>query len=779
MQDDALKPKRGSSRRKGDEFQDLTALRIIVELYLAGQDFRVFLEYEKAQAIDDIVVFVANDMRAVQAKYAIDPLAVYVPDDFTEEESRTYFGAYASGWRKARATHATHHLTIELLSNRGRDTSLEGIIGADGKFTAEFIEDRVRKGAKKFRAKLQKVCAFTGPDPDAQFREFLTAFHFRLRQKTREELRTFIEAELLDHQLGISDRRVFLELVEMIERHAIDLHAPITPKELDNIFQASQRRYLLPQTFPVDKTRFVEIPTFHDLLKRKIDQTAGGYIVVTGLPGSGKSTSLSECFDSLGRNPKFSVCRYFCFVNPNDISARLRVEAEALRVNLLSELNRLFPNVLNRRHDYGEHHFLEVLTTLGQELSSQQRKLVILLDGLDHAERDREVRESVLRALPPALPAGVIIVVGTQELRNWEPLALREGREANHVPIPLFSLAETERYLVEKHQLALNSTAIQQLHDKGRGLPLYLRYVATWLKQHSGDISSLDAMPQTGDGDIRSYYERLWANFEREGRSDSRYLCGVLAVLRFPIKPEELMGFQDSVAAQNFHSAMQALAHLLRNENNQISIFHDSFRVFVGNKLDGSTKHRIASGIAAKLKTEKGSGRWFAHVFHYFHEAGDDDYVIAEVNRPFVDFALQRCRPAEEITASIDAAVKAAVRKKDVVQLARLGSLHFRTHDRLENQFDYSSLAKVQLALGRIGDVLNFCCQPKERRWLVKREVADQVMIWCARTNNRDLGERLFRISLETHEHAPAPAVMGIYSREPLHYLGELSSLNL
>jgi hypothetical protein len=86
------RPKRGSSRRKGDEFQDLTALRLVLELYIAGEDFRVFLEYEKAEAIDDIVIFTGKSIRAIQAKYAVDPLAVYVSDSFTQKDSRTYFG---------------------------------------------------------------------------------------------------------------------------------------------------------------------------------------------------------------------------------------------------------------------------------------------------------------------------------------------------------------------------------------------------------------------------------------------------------------------------------------------------------------------------------------------------------------------------------------------------------------------------------------------------------------------------------------------------------------
>jgi hypothetical protein len=139
---------------------------------------------------------------------------------------------------------------------------------------------------------------------------------------------------------------------------------------------------------------------------------------------------------------QFAVCRYYCFVSSNDDFARLRLEAEALRVNLLSELHRQFGDMLERRHDYSEHRFAEVLKELGRSLSEEGRKLVVLLDGLDHAERDLLVRDSVLRGLPTALPPGVLFVVGTQELKNWAPLGLREGRERRHVPI---SLCTSER----------------------------------------------------------------------------------------------------------------------------------------------------------------------------------------------------------------------------------------------------------------------------------------------------------------------------------------------
>jgi len=761
-----LRNKRGSSRRKGDEFQDLSALRIVLELYRDGADFCAHLEYEKAEAIDDIVVFTEQNIRAVQAKYAVDPLSVYVPDDFTDQKSRTFFGKYAEGWRKAKIEHPGRNITVELLSNKSRDSQLEQIIGADGRFTAEFVSGKQRKELKVFRDKLKTACAFSGAGADGEFEAFLNTFHFHLGQRSREELRGYLEGEVLDHKLGISDRAVFLQLMELVEQHAVDLHEPITRAHLENIFQTAQKRFLLPQVFPVDAVHFVQVPTFCESLQRQIEATDGGYVVVTGLPGSGKSTSLSKFFDGLENDKRFVICRYFCFVSPNEDASRLRLEAEALRVNLLSELYRQFRGDIDRRHDYSEHRFSEVLAELGKILVSENRKLVILLDGLDHAERDQLVRDSVLRALPVSLPRGVVVVVGTQELNNWQPLALSEGRDARHVPIPLFTLNETRAYLVQKHTLALDESWIERIHVRSQGLPLYLRYVAGWLCDNEGDPATLEGMPEGGDGDIRKYYERLWSTFGQAEMSHGRHLCAVLTILKFPVHENELADFQKAIPTVDLHSALRAVAHLLRKEEKHLSVFHDSFRVFVNNKLDQLTRQSVVRDILAKLKGEHGSSRWFTHTFRYALDSGDFDYVLAEVNRKFVDLALQHCRPATEILAAICIAAESAARNQDLVSLAKLGSLHFRTKEGLD-QFSYSLLAKIQLALGRVDDVLGFCYRSHEQRWLVDKHVADQVMIWCAETGRLALGEQLFRIYLDTHDAPPSARVLGIYAKHP------------
>ncbi len=45
--------KRGSSRRKGDEYQDVTALRLALEAYINRKPFELYLEYEKSGNLDE------------------------------------------------------------------------------------------------------------------------------------------------------------------------------------------------------------------------------------------------------------------------------------------------------------------------------------------------------------------------------------------------------------------------------------------------------------------------------------------------------------------------------------------------------------------------------------------------------------------------------------------------------------------------------------------------------------------------------------------------------
>lgn len=427
----------------------------------------------------------------------------------------------------------------------------------------------------------------------------------------------------------------------------------------------------------------------------------------------------------------------------------MRVQAESLRANLLSEFHRRYPNVLKRRFDYSESNFLESLATLAKHFTQKNRRFIIFLDGLDHAERlQPEIRDTVISTLPPDVPSGVTIIVGTQELHKW-PHFLKRAREnpSSHIQMPLFSEAETEEYLCTKRGLSeLSHADIVKVHRKCEGLPLYLWYVAEKLIASESPTETLDSLAPAAGGDIRRYYELLWEEFERVGMGEARHLCAVMACLRFSVHRDELFRIQGALTRPAFEDAFKCMSHLLRPTQDRLTVFHNSFREFMIGQISDDWLREIRGQIASFLKANKDSPRWFSHVFEYSHEAEDYIYVLEEVNTEFVDRALMHCRPSPEILDAIHWAVESAFKSRNIVRLSRLGPLGYRTWERFEHNLDHTLLANALLALGREQEVMSFAYSAEANRWLIEPRTALDVMFSLAEEGKRELGNRLFEV---------------------------------
>lgn len=736
--------KRGSSRRKGDEYQDLTALRLALENYIARTPFQIFLEYEKSGNLDDIVLFLGTEIVAYQVKYAVNPLDVYAPSDLIDPKSPVSLKKFSDSWNTMRERFPSYSLTACLCSNRALDADLVDLVASDGAFTTMVIENRRRGNAKVLRSALESA---SGLDTNL-FSEFLSNFQFHVRQPTLTELEQYIRTVLLEKELGLSDGAIFLDLKEAIKQNAIFSRDAITTESIDKLLERLQSKLLIPQVFPVNHDYFVEQKSLSEQLDKALPQVDGGYLIVTGLPGSGKSTSLTTYFGALNR-ATCEVFSYYCFVGVNDNTQKMRVQAESLRANLLSEFHRRYPNVLKRRFDYSERNFLECLKMLAEFFVKQGRQFVIFLDGLDHAERlEPEVRDTVISALPSDVPKGIAIVVGTQELHRW-PHFLKRTRECpeTHIQMPLFSKSETQDYLENKRGISgLLHADIVEIYKKCEGLPLYLQYAAEIIISSDTVSEAIASIAPATGGDIRNYYGLLWTEFDRVGMAESRHLCAVMACLRFSVHRDELRNIQQSLGRPQFEDAYKCMSHLLRDSDDRLSIFHNSFREFVISQLHADWIQEIRTNIAAFLKAGKDSPRWFGYVFEYCYDAGDYTYPMAEVNADFVDRALLHCRPSKEILNAMHWAVESAFKQRDVVQLSRLGSLKFRTGERLEQNLDRAILADALLALGREQDVISFAYSPEANRWIVDSHISLAVMAALAKEGKLELGRKLFDV---------------------------------
>ncbi|MFX1537911.1 MAG: dsDNA nuclease domain-containing protein [Promethearchaeota archaeon] len=781
------KSKTGSSRRKGDEYQDLTALQLALELYIQRQEYRLYIEYEKAGSLDDVVIEHADRVDAYQVKYAVNPNEVYVLDDFTNPNSKVYFKKFSDSWLALKKLYPSKDLTLHLFTNRALDAALSELITAEGYFIEQFIKGKKRKRSREIHQELQTCTQLH----DYEFQEFLACFHFQIRQLTLPDLVQHIQGNLLDHELGISDRPIYHDLKEIIEDFAINKRDALTPKLIDEILRKTQSRYLLPQKFEVDKTLYVE----RDELKAKLNTTLknvdGDYIVVTGLPGSGKSTALTVYFDEQEQLSNHTIIRYYCFVDINDNFQKRRVEARSLRVNLLSILQDKFHDILPRHFDYSEDNFYQMLKILGEYFKGNNQRLIILIDGLDHAERmESEIQESLIKALPTNVPKGAVIVVGTQELHKW-PLFLKKSRENpnTHIELSLFALDQTKTYLIDKKQLTqLSEEQIQEIHRKSEGLPLYLRYITERISDIDDVGTELGQITRIPEGNIKNYYEMLWQEFVSLGRGNIRHLCGVLACLRFPLHKNELFSFQKELSRPDFDDCFQFIKHLLKQRDNQVEIFHNSFREFILSKLDSDWIHTIYADITDYLKSQKGSNLWFSYVFEYAYRANDYDYVLNEVNREFVDYALNRYRPNQDIENAIYWAAESAKETSDILTLSSLGALKSRTKERIEYHLDRNLLSKTLLAMGKEEDVLRYSYSLHFNEWLIDFPTALNLLKELPNQNKWEIGEKLFSVFEESFYGAKFQDrsdllnysyCLGIYDKSLTNALKWLSQIEL
>lgn len=252
------------------------------------------------------------------------------------------------------------------------------------------------------------------------------------------------------------------------------------------------------------------------------------------------------------------------------------------------------------------------------------------------------------------------------------------------------------------------------------------------------------------NGEIKSYYDYLWDEFQQFGKGNVRHLCGVLACLRFQVKKDELINFQKILALPVFQDCFKLIKHLVKDNNDFISIFHNSFREYVISQFDNQYLKAINLDITNHLKTLEYSDEWFSYVFEYAYQVDDYDYILEKVTSDLIDTALYNYRSEEDIENAITWAIKSAKDKKDLISLSRLASLKNITQQRVEYHMNWNLLSKVLLTLGDHEKVLKYTYSINHNKWLINKGLALSIIIQLAKQGFDDLSYELFQIFNET-----------------------------
>ena len=167
-----------------------------------------------------------------------------------------------------------------------------------------------------------------------------------------------------------------------------------------------ERSKPLPQGFFVPSAYSVPDESFDKFFVEEISGS-DGLTVLWGTPGSGKSTYLSHCVTGIDR--KCALCiRHHYFLSLEDRS-KGRFSYHAIAQSLKHQLEEAIPGLNGSRKRLGE-----LLETAAHRLQSEGRRLIVIVDGLDHVwrdHRDHEDMEALFGDLLP-LPTNVRLVVG-------------------------------------------------------------------------------------------------------------------------------------------------------------------------------------------------------------------------------------------------------------------------------------------------------------------------------------------------------------------------------
>ena len=510
----------------------------------------------------------------------------------------------------------------------------------------------------------------------AAARDILIETDRRLPEDDREtggaflrDLRAFVlglqEAVADDRHLVVLDAAGFLDLVG--EEYA----ARWRPR--------SQHTFPVPPDFqPMGATA--------QALERALAELAQGYLVLTGSPGSGKSTLLTQL---LSGDPRLAA-RYYAYVPGNDTATR--GEAHALLHDLLLALDRrehvrtLAPPrdevpLLRSR-------LLARLEKIGSSARAQGTVAIILVDGLDHVTRDPAPEIPFLRELPPPdqIPDGVLVVLGSRSIEDLpSPLQAEARQPGRHVNMSPMARRST-RALAEHAGLAPGvQDRIWELSD---GHPLLARTFVQLAVAADDPLVALARIPAL-EGDIRRYYDLLWAELRAD--YDLVALLGLMCRLRGPI---DLDWLQHGGTAAGALARLEGVRHLFRaGPGSRWSFFHDSFRELLIARTaermgayDEQADRRFHAELADRCAAADPSRPEAWEQLHHRLRAGDPAGVLARATREFFRRQLEALRPPDDVAPDVREAAAALINEHDAVALVRLALSAYECNQRRYQQ---------------------------------------------------------------------------------------------
>lgn len=564
--------------------------------------------------------------------------------------------------------------------------------------TFGFINERITSGGK-YNGKVSRVNEDTKWDIDLECEQYVNVNSFEGLSGAPLVIGSKVMGVIGYNLTGTLGATSIKSIFEVLAKNGIKAKQEIKGK--------------IPPSIETDISDTTVNTEVFDNINKVINlQTNSNYFLISGNPGSGKTTIAAQFeFDN---KENVVVNRYFVKVPKIDkIPTEIRATPDYF-MNWVEEVyNRILFNQPPAKSDKSINDRLLLihsgLVRLSEHYISTRNIGFLIIDGLDDVKQ--EVINNFLSVLPLNLPSNIKVIFScTSKIvlpTNLQAI-ISDNDEIKVTPL---TFRNTETFLEEKlNGKGLTASQISKLAYKSEGHPLYLRYLTQYIIE-SDDSTELDnwidSIPSIA-GQIDIYYRNVWNKFN--GKSDEIWIASTLSRVRLPIEKEILYELLPKSSQSAFIEAFRKIEHLLKNEE-KLSIYHTSFSDFINTETEIHNQN-INDNIATYCLSK--SDTYFSISERIYHLSKGNErnkrISIDECNQDWIDnCALYSVNPdivLVDILKIIGIAAEYGIAHKVIALLLLSQRVNFRYNILFDENATY--LINALLALKKPEEALRY-----------------------------------------------------------------------
>ena len=469
--------------------------------------------------------------------------------------------------------------------------------------------------------------------------------------------------------------------------------------------------------FPIDLDTYEPLTGAIEQLKESIARHIRGYLAVIGPPGCGKSTLLSQALS--GSTDR--ILRYYAYV-PGTASTRTRLTGHGFLHDVVlmlteGEIRGARRELPSTEIESLRLQFIDQLDAAGAEFRRTSRRTIIVVDGLDHVDRDYSGSDGLLEELPRPneLPEGVLFIVGSRTLAPLDAHARQQLHERQgtvdlqqHRLLPASIVKICRRV---PFTASLSDETHQRIVDLSDGHPLALSYLLNRLREPGGGTVEdiLTELPAYG-GDVEAEYLAVWDEVKDD--SDIVEILAICSRLRVAFRTEWIADWATYSAVESFR---RKLLYLFRRHHDGWRFFHDSFRQFAADRTAWGDESRADESVDARIHRRiadlcaKGDGDETAsEQLYHCYCARQYEQVLSLAQQKTFREQYGRLRSPDLIREDIGLALSVAAGRANVLAVFRLLLAHIEMMQRT-SALDDVDMPGVLHAAGLVDEAISWC----------------------------------------------------------------------